>query len=304
MSVFDTYIAVDWSARATPSPARPTKDALWIGVARPNRPATAQYYRTRLATIAALTDILSAERAAGRQVLCGFDLAFGYPAGVAARICGDARALTLWDWFAEAVEDDAENRSNRFAVAARINDLWPGSGPFWGRPARTHEPAIPIKASARHGPGHPPDKRLVEARIPGAKSVWQLCYNGAVGSQVIMGLPHLARLRREEALRDALAVWPFEGGLAMPDAPIVLAELYFSMFKAKIDAAREPGEILDCAQVRVTADLLAHTDRAGILAPAFTGADDLSPAHRTTIATEEGWVLGLGHETALRETPP
>jgi len=298
--LFDTHVVVDWSARSSPSPAKPSKDAIWIGIARDGEAATAEYYRTRIAAMDALTALLTDEVAAGRRVLCGFDIAFGYPAGVAARICGRAEALALWDWFAGQVEDDAENRSNRFAVAARINGLWQGIGPFWGRPASVDEPAIPTRASERHGDDHPPDRRLIEARLPVAKTVWQLSYNGAVGSQVIMGLPHLAALRRDAHLSGAVAVWPFETGLSAPDAPVVLVEMYLSMLRHEIAAAREPGEILDRVQVRVTADHLARADRAGTLAAMFGGDDALSDAERDIVVAEEGWVLGLGHEAALR----
>ncbi len=298
MSLFDTYVTVDWSARNSPSPAKPTKDAIWFGIARGDAPATVRYHRTRVAAMAALTDLLASEVAAGRRVLCGVDIAFGYPAGVAARICGEADALALWDWFAAAVEDDAANRSNRFAVAARINALYDGLGPFWGRPDSVDAPGIPVGGTARHGDDHPPDRRAVEERVRTAKTVWQLAYTGAVGSQVIVGLPHLAALRRAV---PSLAVWPFETGLAAPDSPAVLVELYFSILGDAIAARHEAGGILDRTQVAVFAEALAAADAAGTLAPMFGGAPDLTEAQRAAIVREEGWVLGLGHETALRE---
>jgi molybdopterin-guanine dinucleotide biosynthesis protein A len=46
MTRFDTVIVADWSARATPSPARPSKDAIFLGICRDGYVATL-YQRTR-----------------------------------------------------------------------------------------------------------------------------------------------------------------------------------------------------------------------------------------------------------------
>ena len=46
--LFDAYMAVDWSARDTPSPRQPSRDAIWLAhqAARLELTATA-YVRTR-----------------------------------------------------------------------------------------------------------------------------------------------------------------------------------------------------------------------------------------------------------------
>lgn len=292
--LFDTHIVVDWSARNAPSPATPSKDAIWIGVERDAVSEPPRYFRTRAEAVGWLADLLSSEAAAGRRVLAGFDFPFGYPRGVAQRISGSDRALDLWDWFAGHVSDGPDNASNRFAVAETINALYDGVGPFWGRPDTADFPAIPVRQSARTGTDHPPERRIADARTKGAKTVWQLAYAGSVGSQVILGLPALAALRSDPRLSGRLAVWPFETGLAVPEAQVVLAEVYPSLWQAKAHEARGGDEVLDSAQVRVSAAELAAWDARGQLARAFLGPDDLTPDEREVIAREEAWILGSG----------
>ncbi|MEM9811251.1 MAG: precorrin-8X methylmutase [Pseudomonadota bacterium] len=295
MSLFDTHVIVDWSAAATPSPARPSADAIWWAATRTGGAAEApRYERTRAEALAALTAFLAAERAAGRRVLLGFDFPFGYPAGVAHRITGEASALALWSWLAARIEDRADNANNRFEVAAAINRLFDGVGPFWGRPATLSLEDLPARGRERSGTDHPAERRVVEAHVPRAQPVWKLYTTGSVGGQVLVGLPALETLRRAPGLAQDIAVWPFESGLAVPDAPIVLAEIYPSLL------APDPGPIRDAGQVSATSRAFASLDAAGELAPLFGGAPSLSPEMRAQIEAEEAWILGVGHEAALR----
>lgn len=292
--LFDTHLVVDWSARNAPSPATPSKDAIWVGIERDAQAEAPRYFRTRHEAVAWLSDFLASEAAAGRRVLAGFDFPFGYPRGVARRICGSDRALDLWDWFAGHVSDGPDNNSNRFAVAERINALYDGIGPFWGRPDTADFPTIPVRQAERAGQGHPPEHRVADARTKGAKSVWQLAYAGSVGSQVILGLPALAALRSDPRLSRRLAVWPFETGLELPEAQVVLAEVYPSLWQAKAHRDKGEDEVLDSAQVRVSAAELAAMDAQGDLARAFLGPDDVTQEEREVIAREEAWILGSG----------
>lgn len=298
--LFDTHVVVDWSARSRPSPARPSKDAIWWAVARDGAVAAPVYCRTRAAAVTALAQVLATEVAAGRRVLIGFDFPFGYPAGVARRICGSHRAMDLWAWFARTVRDGPDNDCNRFEIAAGINALYDGVGPFWGRPAQWDVPGVPVTARARHGADHPPERRLADGMARGAKTVWQLAYSGSVGSQVIVGLPALHALRHDPRLADAARVWPFETGLERPGARVVIAEIYPSLLQAEAHAARAADEVPDSAQVRVVAGALARLDRAGGLGPLFLADLRLDAAQRAAVAEEEAWILGLGHEAALR----
>ena len=304
MHLFHTHIVVDWSARSKPSPERKSRDAIWWAVARVaggievDEP---EYVRTRHEALDRLADLIAGELDAGRQVLVGFDFPFGYPAGVAQRLTGKASALTLWDWLAERIEDGPDNANNRYDVAATINAAYPGLGPFWGRPSTWNYPTIPAKTSARTSQDEqPPERRIADRHAKGAKTVWQLAYAGSVGSQMLLGLPALKRLTEDSRIAGHAAIWPFETRLRTPDAKAVIAEVYPSLLRAEVRARRGEDEILDSAQVRVNAEAFARLDALGGLAPLFAGAPGLTADERRLIETEEAWILGLGHEDALK----
>lgn len=300
MALFDTHIVVDWSARSTPSPVRPTKDAIWWAVARHGAVEAPEYIRTRHEAVARLEALLAGEIAAGRRVLVGFDFPFGYPAGVAARLTGRMSACALRDWVTERMDDRPDNGNNRYAVAEEINRRYPGVGPCWGRPATWDYPGVPTRAKDRtRRESHPPERRISDEHARGAKTLWQLAYAGSVGSQALLGLPALARLSRGPALAGRVSVWPLDGGLRLPEEPVILAELYPSLLRAAVTRLREPGEILDRAQVRVNALAYSRLDARGGLASLFEGAPSLTAQERRVVENEEAWVLGLGHEEAL-----
>ena len=276
MSRFDTILMVDWSGGHDRGPA-PVKDAIWAGVVRDGISEEPVYLRNRQVAEGWLTDFLDGESAAGRRVLAGFDFPFGYPAGVAAAITGQADPFALWDWL-EARIKDAPRTNNRWQVAGEMNALFPGIGPFWGNGSKTDVDGLPRRKTVRAGHGCT-ETRAVERSAPGTFSVWQLAGAGAVGSQVLMGLPVLARLRRR--FGDALSVWPFEA----PERQIVLAEIWPSLINRAVRA--DPDAIRDRAQVRLLAQAFAglgDEDMAACLAPR---------------SAEEGWILGLGQEAAL-----
>ncbi len=301
MSLFDSVVIVDWSSRGVPSSGAPSANALWIGTAG-TAAADPRYFPTRATAMAWLADFLATERAAGRRVLAGFDFPFGYPQGFAAALTGRASGLAVWDHLAARLTDGPANANDRFAVAAAINAGFPDPGPFWGNGLARDFADLP-RTKPPFGPSlH--EWRIVE-RAPyarGAKSCWQLSGAGSVGGQVLTGLPALARLRRDPRLAG-IAVWPFETGLAAPDAPLVLAEVYPSLLAAEIAADRRAPH-LDADQVRVTARAFAALDAAGGLAPLFAAAPDLSPAERALVAAEEAWILGAGHAAALKAAVP
>lgn len=301
MPLFDTHIIVDWSARSTPSPARRTKDSIWWCAARNGGSTEPDYARTRHEAIDRLAAILTAEVEARRRTLIGFDFPFGYPAGVARDLAGQASALALWNWLDERVKDGRDNANNRYDIAEKINRAYPGIGPCWGRPANWPHPDVPTRKSAcTRQDAHPPERRIADRRARGAKTVWQLAYAGSVGSQVLLGLPALKKLVGDPRLRGEAAIWPFETGLSVPDAPVVVAEIYPSLLKTEIRQRIDPGEIPDRAQVRVNAEAFARLDKQCRLAPLFEGEPNLSATERTVVESEEAWILGLGHEDALR----
>ena len=137
-----------------------------------------------------------------------------------------------------------------------------------------------------------------------AKTVWQLAYAGSVGSQVLVGLPAVKRLIEDPRIAGRAAVWPLQTGLRTPNAPVVIAEVYPSLLRKEIGDQVRAGEILDCAQVRVNAEAFAWLDAEGGLPPLFNCASGLTHEQRRLVETEEAWILGLGHEEALRAALP
>ena len=278
-SPFDTVVIVDWSASAKPSPARPSADAIWIGVARRGQ-VTTSYHRTRPAAETFLTDLLDTEAAAGRRVLLGFDFPMGYPSGFAARLTGQPQASAVWNWLDRHISDSATNANNRFAVADQINAQFHQPGPFWGRPASAAHAHLPPTKPADYPALGLPERRHVETLVPRAQPVWKLYTTGSVGSQSLMGLPLIHRLSR----RPGAKVWPFDP----PTGPLVVAEVYPSLLARAV--AADPAPIRDEAQVRLLARALWTLSQSGDLAPLF----DTPPQ-----AQEEGWILGAGTVAAL-----
>ena len=293
MPLYDAYVMVDWSAASRPTTGA---DSIWLGIARPGAETQVENIPTRLEARARLKTLAAEAVKQGEKLLIGFDFPFGYPAGVAGHVTGENSALALWRWIATRLSDARDNANNRFDVAAEINRLYPGTGPFWGRPASWDYPDIPTRGTARSGT-LPPDRRLVEQRQKSAQPVWKLYTTGSVGSQVLTGLPAVLDIRNDPALADHTAIWPFETGLATPTAPITLAEIYPSLI------APDPSEeIKDAGQVRAVADWLQGLDRDDRLAPLFAGPTDATADERRRIVTEEAWILGL-EAPKLRAVP-
>lgn len=283
MSGFDTVVVADWSARAAPSPKRPSADAIWIAIARGGA-AECSYHRTRAEAMRAIRALLDTELAAGRRVLAGFDFPFGYPRGFARALTGTDDPLAVWAELAARIVDGEDNANNRFDVARAINAALPGIGPFWGCPEAEADDILPSRGRDREAHGLP-ERRACEALLPRAQSCWKLYSTGSVGSQALLGLPHLHGLREDYGA--ALSVSPFEP----PQTPIVLAEVYPSLLAPLIAARQERGEIKDRAQVRV-------------LAEALHGAGDALDAMLREGDAQEGWILGLGHADALSAAAP
>lgn len=278
--IFDTFLMVDWSG-GNDRGATPKKDAIWVCAARGGMADAPLYMRNRHVAEEWITDFLKAETDAGRRVFAGFDFAFGYPAGFGRTLIGTDDPFALWDWFAARVQDDPKS-NNRFDLAGDINAHFPGTGPFWGNGLQRDIPHLPRKGLARDGHGMP-EKRKAEAQAKGAFPVWQLSGAGAVGSQVIMGLPMLARLRK--TFGKTLTTWPFEP----LSTPIALVEIWPSLIAKNIAATLPEGQIKDAHQVQVMAQTLS----------AMT-AENLARLLDVP-ANTEGWILGLGHEALLTQ---
>ncbi len=282
MSQFDTHIMVDWSGGKDAGPT-PRKDAIWVAAVCKGLAEEPLYFRNRGLVEQWLNDRLHTEMGAGRRVLVGLDFPFGYPRGFAEALTGSDDPLQLWDWF-EARVEDSEAGSNRCEVAASINGLFPGIGPFWGNPFRDTEfEHLPRKGNDRTCDLFA-ERRAVEERAKGSFTCWQLAGAGAVGSQIITGLPVLARLRRR--FMGDVAVWPFQP----LDAPIALVEIWPSLIAETVATHQWPDEIKDAAQTRLLARATSRLDADGQLSA-------ILEAGRAEEA--EGWILGVGFEDQL-----
>ncbi len=278
MSRFDTIAVIDWSGGADTGP-RPRKDAIWAAVIRDGRPEPSRYLRSRIAAEAWLAGLFADDLAAGRRLFAGFDFPFGYPEGFAAQLTGRADPLAVWNWYAAHLEDDGK-ANNRFALAARINRRFPGTGPFWFNGTMTDLPDLPRRKRDCDDAHGMPERRLCERHAKGAFTCWQMGGAGAVGSQVMTGMAVLARLRQRFAGR--IAVWPFEP----LDAPIALVEVWPSLHAGAVRAATGPEDIKDEVQVRVLAARIARMQAEGRLAPALAAVPNAARA-------EEGWIFDL-----------
>ena len=273
---FDRFVMVDWSGGNDTGP-RPRADAIWACEAG-HDPV---YLRNRALAEDWLTACIESALQAGDRLCIGFDFPFGYPSGFAASLTGRADPFAVWDWLTGHITD-TPSANNRFDVAAKINRQTPGSGPFWGNALKRDIADLPRTKANYSNPF--PDKRAAESRASGAFTLWQLSGAGAVGSQTLMGLPVLNRLRRKFA--NQVAVWPFDP----LDRPVAFVEIWPSMISDIV--AREvaaTGAIKDAAQVATLSRAIAALD-------AQVFADMLNVS-----APEEGWIFGLGHEAALIE---
>ena len=277
MSQFDTVAMVDWSG-GNDTGARPRKDAIWLGVTRDGVDAAPVYIRNRMEAERIVAGLIEQELAAGRRLFVGFDFPFGFPAGFAEGLTGRADPFAVWDWVEERIED-GPRANNRFDLAAEINARFPGTGPFWFNGLKRDIPGLPRKDS-REGHGLS-ERREAEQRTPGAFTCWQMGGAGAVGGQVLTGLPVLNRLRRRFA--GQVAVWPFE----VLDRPVAFVEIWPGLINRAVKRAEAAGGIRDAHQVR-------------LLARAVAG---LHPEERDAMlnvdAPEEGWIMGLDHEDKL-----
>lgn len=299
---FARVVVAGWSAASVP--LRRGTEPIRIGEATAEGGAPPVHVPTRHQAAQVLSARIGGVLDRGERLLLGLDFAFGYPAGFAARLTGRAEAPAVWDWLAEAVTDDASNRNNRFAVADRINRLFPaGSGPFWGRPRLFRSDALAARRVRDLSLSGLAEHRLVECALrssaaPGRAvgSVWQLCYAGAAGSRALLGLPMLSRLRRK--FGAAISVWPFEDR----PAPVTLAEIRPALIDSVLRAA-SGHEARDAAQVDLLARALSRLAATGRIAPLFDLPPSLSAAARTDVVREEGWILGAGHQSAPAGAP-
>lgn len=285
--LFERYLIVDWSAANAPARGA---NSIWIAEverrARGVRRKPPVNPPTRAAAMEVVRTAIETSRADGARLFAGFDFPFGYPRGAVADLAGARGWRSLWKKLAADIRDDDDNSSNRFEFAAAENERLRAPR-FWGRPVRHESEWLPAKKPpAEDYRGK--EWRLVERWRPPAKSVWQLAYNGAAGSQALLGIARLEALRRD--IGDALRIWPFETQFdAALDADIVIAEVYPSIYSTPARA----GEVKDSAQARGVAAHFAKLDSEGAFRPLLARPPGLGDEDAAAVLAEEGWIVGV-----------
>ncbi|MGK0275290.1 MAG: hypothetical protein ACI9N0_001674 [Ilumatobacter sp.] len=285
--LFERIVVVDWSASSAPTTGA---DSVWIAVADAGGIELSNPSTRRVA----LAKIATAANAAG-STLIGVDFSLGFPRGTAEALGLVGRPWrAMWELLGSEISDDDRNRNNRFAVASRLNaDVAApteiAAGPFWGCPPAQRTDYLTSTKPAR-AVRWPPEWRHVESRLrdEGLRpfSAWQLLGAGAVGSQSLVGIAALERLRWN--LGERLCVWPFDTGLAAPtDADVVVAEVWPSRWPVTVPC----DMVKDAAQVQATAQRLFDMNSEGTLGALF--APLVESSQLDDVLGEEGWVLGV-----------
>jgi precorrin-8X/cobalt-precorrin-8 methylmutase len=294
MSDFDAYLMVDWSASSRPATGA---DSIWYCLM--TRDHTCLSVRvlenppTRSRAVREIEGTLREMVRRGTRVLVGFDFPYGYPSGFASALgLKDTPPwLAVWREIAGKIVDRNDNRNNRFETAADLNQRFSGGCyPFWGCPRSSECSTL---SATKGGPGRLADKRITD--VGNMQPIWKLYGNGSVGSQTLLGVPHLAALRNDPLLAPVSTLWPFETGLRPLSSGqtrnwlILHAEIYPSLLRLQPG----PGEIKDAVQVRGLAAHFAALDEAAQLGHLFAGPPSLTAAQREIVEREEGWTLGV-----------
>lgn len=304
MPLFDAYIMVDWSAANKPTMGA---NSIWIGVlakdARLRHQFRAVNIDTRVKARAFIEDMVTKLTRRGDKILLGFDFSLGYPVGTAEAIGLDTADTPPWramhTHLASKLKDKPDNTNGRYAVAAGMNyAISKGPFPFWGAPKRDQVSTLSGTKPEFDDSRPVSEYRLIETYMrktkQGApKSAWQLSYSGSVGSQSLMGIPHVHALR--DSLPDA-RIWPFEFDMQTPvtdetleNVQVVIAEIYPSLIPVKPVS----GEVADETQIREISRHYCELDAKGRLSGAFSGPETLTEGEKAKIIAEEGWILGV-----------
>lgn len=271
---FQSYLMVDWSSAAKP---KTSADSIWIAHLK-NGQLTLQNPPTRYDAMQIVESIL---RTTKGRVLAGFDFPFGYPKGAAKALAGGGWQ-SLWALLAAHIEDQGNNKNNRFEAAAKLNLTQAGNGPYWGNGTKTDHAGLSRTKPEGYGSTMPPRNRYAEAQAKGAQEVWKLSGIGSVGGQALTGIAALERLRQKMHVN----IWPFEPS----HEGHVLCEIYPSMLPP------HPAEsVKDAGQVRRMVEVFARIDADGQIADLLSAPSAMPPEVRQ----EEACMLGLGCEELL-----
>lgn len=270
MPLFDYYIMVDWSGGARRRGMRP--DTIWIahGSINAEDPVTDSPF-SRTEAIELIHRLLEEQLNTSLRTLVCFDFAYGYPVDFAAALqeaIGKTDTtlpwLAVWQYLSDTIKDDEgtlpgrkpSNRSNRFAVAERINTLLStgskAAGPFWCVHSEGTHLYIPQKSPSqpfRAAQGFLiKPLRLTDQRAH-SNTPFRVFGTGSVGSQSLSGIPRLNGLRYHPKFAARSAVWPFETDWAIranwlpKNVSILHAEIYPSVREPMADTIRDRGQV-------------------------------------------------------------
>ena len=298
-------LVVDWSANSKPKTGA---DSIWIGDAVGNRVNPS----TRVEAIEFLKKLISKE-GNEKKWLIAFDFSFGVPGWSK---LGEDGVPTFWEkvwkcfwsehkripqWESKTFDFKNESAALRWKVANDLNRDVFKQKKFWGCPKDLEKGLDDLSSKKGDRKGGSDEKRSTDSN--GAKSPWQLLGAGSVGSQMLMGICHLQRWRKDEEWADKISVWPFEKSRKQ----IVFAETFPSheIFKGLINRLNNHrcGLVKDALQVTSVAYYLKHAlpdldavskskaivDRC--LKDALTGQDARKPNGESEKVKTEGLIL-------------
>ncbi len=286
MTMFDNYLMVDWSANKDPIMG---ENSIWLSLIEKGEFIDLEFPNpcTRYLACKVIGDIL--KKTEGRT-LVGFDFPFGYPADSYDGFRRNNWA-ELWDLISKEIDDKPNNNNNRFKVAGDLNSYFDGNGPFWGQHQAHDFPNLEHGAPPEGYDGDLPSEfRHIEkllAKLPAInpKPVWQLFGNGSVGSQTLVGIPKVNKLRKELNC----AIWPFEN--IDDSSKHVIAEIFPSIWKIT-----ETGQTKDEKQVKTVAKNIAYLDETELLQKFLDAPFDYERNNKINegdIIKKEGWILGV-----------
>ncbi len=294
MPLFQNYLMVDWSARNVPASGA---DSIWLAHFRRDESGeitrNVTNPRTRVEAMTLIASIIRTAISLNERIVTGFDFALGYPLGALEIISQKEDYRSLWKIFAERIQDDVGNRSNRFEVAGQINNEFFADKPlYWGQPTGQFFSGLSA-TKPKHNYEGDIGFRATELAAKGAKSVWQLMGAGCVGSQSMLGMKHLHHLLNHDDIAAHTCVWPLDNGFTHDLSKLsTIVEIYPSLklFDGRFSDARYKDE----RQVKSVCDVFCEMDHAGTLQGLFEVPAGLSREDVDRVMRGEGWILGLG----------
>ncbi|MEM9278397.1 MAG: precorrin-8X methylmutase [Pseudomonadota bacterium] len=294
MSEFHRFLVVDWSANNTPKTG---SDSIWIADADcQNRDIKVFNPATRSAAMEYLEAAVQQTVDLGQRLFAGFDFAFGYPAD-SAFLPGKGAWRDMWKFLHEQIEDHDDNLNNRFEIGGKLNRLLGSEeGPFWGHP---HQHEGKYEGLGAKKPDYKKlgisEKRQIDDLVTTAQPVWKLAYTGSVGSQALLGIARLQKLRTGPFGKH-IAIWPFETRFAEDlSKPVIVGELYPSLF----EVSPEKGEIKDAAQVRTVAEQFCEFVANNRFAELLDGPRNQLDGVRDAAVSHEAWMVGFADKPVI-----